>query len=131
MVTEAELHINGKTHQVVVKRTHKKVSRSHFSHSDLALQGAAPKTHLLDRKILELLQDNPKVLVPRLHRQHSKGLQTVMTDFNSQGYTLMQDLLVEDRLPPATAANAARTLAEQHALRNKRQTAKIKPIVNL
>jgi hypothetical protein len=130
-VTEAQMHHNGSTHQVVIKRTHKKVSKLHFSHTDVALQDAAPKTHRLDRKILERLQGNSKVIVPKLHKQHSKGLQTVMTDFNSQGYTLMQDLLVKDRLPESTAVNAARTLAEiQIALRDNRLTGRIKPIEN-
>lgn len=129
VVIEAELHQNDEIQKVVIKRTHKKLRKPHFSYSDTALQNAAPRTHGLDRKILDRLQDNPKIRVPQLHKLHSKGLQTVMTDFNSQGYTLMQDLLVKGQLPVGTAVNAARTLAElQIALRDKRIMSKIKPI---
>ncbi len=130
-VVEAQLEQGGETQDVVVKRTRKNVEAPHFSYADTALRKAAARTHLLDRTILDRLQNHPTVLVPRLHSAHSRGLQTVMTDFNSQGFRLMQDMLVTNQLPPKTAVNAARTLAAlQLALRDKSIMAKVKPIEN-
>lgn len=63
--------------------------------------------------------------------QHSKGLQTVMTDFSAQGFTLMQDLLVGGMLPADTAVNTAQTLAElQLALRDKHLMSRVKTVEN-
>lgn len=128
-VIEAQLEHEGKIHAVVVKRTHKKAVGSHFSYSDEALQKMAPKTHALDRKVLERLQNHPSINVPRLHKYYSKGRQTVMSDFTADGYSLMQDRLVENTLPAITAINAARTLAElQLALRNKNLMKGVSPV---
>ncbi len=128
-VLEAQLEHHGHTDAVVVKRTHKKTEGSHFSYSDAALQKAAHKNHVLDRKILERLQDYPGVVVPRLHKDYSKGRQTVMSDFNAEGYTLMQERIIETTLPSITAVNAARTLANlQVALRDKDLMQGIKPV---
>lgn len=130
-VIEAQLEHEGQTHAVVVKRIHDKAKGKHFSYSDEKMQKAAYKSHALDRKILERLQDYPGLAVPRLHKGYSKANKTVMSDFNSVGYTLMQDRLVEDRdvLPTITAINAAKTLAElQLALRNKTLMRGIKPV---
>lgn len=128
-VVEARLEHQGETHDVVVKRTHKNVQADHFSYSDVALQKAAPKTHALDRKILERMQNHLTVVVPRLHTSYSKGLQTVMSDFNAQGYSLMQDRLVEDTLPAITAINAGRALANlQLALRGRDVARGLNPV---
>ncbi|HUP26623.1 MAG TPA: hypothetical protein VM124_03205 [Candidatus Limnocylindrales bacterium] len=128
-VIEAQLEHEGKTEAVVVKRIHKKTEGPQFSYSDAALQKAALKNHALDRKILERLQEHPTITVPRLHIHYSRGRQTVMSDFNAHGYSLMQDRLIETTLPAITAVNAARTLANlQLALRDKSLMQGIKPV---
>ena len=128
-VIEAELEHDGHKHAVVVKRIHKKTEGKHFSYSDAALQDAAQKTHALDRKILERLQDHPIIAVPRLHKDYTKKHQTVMSDFTAEGYALLEDRLIETTLPAITAVNAAKTLAElQLALRDKKLMQGIKPV---
>lgn len=128
-VIEAELEHDGHKHAVVVKRVHKKTVGRHFSYSDTALQDAAQKNHVLDRKILERLQDHPTVLVPRVLMDYTKKHQTVMSDFTAEGYALMQDRLIETTLPAITAVNAAKTLAHlQQALRDKKLMQGIKPV---
>lgn len=130
-VVEAQLEHKGEVFDVVVKRTHKNVQAPHFSYADDALRKVVARTHVLDRKVLQRLQGHPTVKVPRLHMAHSKGLQTVMSDFNADGYSLMQDRLIEGTLPAITAANTAKTLASlQKALRDKTLMSGIKPVEN-
>ncbi len=78
--------------------------------ADHALLAAAPDTHHLDAQILGLLQENPRIKVPTVRHYDREGRFTVMDDFRSQGYSLMQDLLVERLLPAASARNAGAAL---------------------
>ncbi len=128
-VLEGKLEHKGQTHSVVVKRTRKKVEAAHFSYSDTELKKAAPRTHALDRQILKRLQNYVGITVPILHMSHSKGLQTVMADFNFSGYTFMQDRLVDGTLPAGAAAETGHMLAElQLALADKNLMRGIKPV---
>lgn len=90
---------------VVVKYTSSEVGEvkpPFDADADGALLEAAAATHDVDAKVLFLLRDNPYIRVPKL--LHYRGQTTIMEDFRSRGYALMQDELVQGRLPASSAS---------------------------
>ena len=71
----------------------------------------APQTHALDLKVLDLLQNSSQVTVPTLLWGDPQKRVTLMRDFRSDGYTLLQELLVTGQLDQKVAFSVGKTLA--------------------
>ncbi len=55
----------------------------------------APSSHDVDAKMLQKLQNNKFIRVPSIVEYFPEHRVTIMKNFNSEGYSLFQDLLVE------------------------------------
>ncbi len=80
-----------------------------YSDHDSVLK-PAPATHHVDFTILDVLQTTKAVRVPKVLRYFEKIRTTVMTDFQAEGFHLMQDLVVTGALPMSSAENVAKSL---------------------
>lgn len=120
------------TYRVAIKQTNSGVvGGPHLSHSDHQLIKQAPRTHKLDIDILTLLQNDSHIRVPKLHHTNKRQKLTVMADFRAEGYELMQDLLVANRLPLESAAAYGEMLARLHRRFDDDAFANLKPVENV
>ena len=75
------------------------------------LLAIAPKTHELDLQILSLLQDSEKVIVPTLIWGNAQKRTTIMRDYRSDGFVLLQDLLVTGNLDLSSSVSIGKSLS--------------------
>ncbi len=73
----------------------------------------ASSSHDVDAKILKKLQNNKSIKVPSLVEYFPEHRVTIMKNFNSDGYILFQDLLVEGKeIPDKVFKEVGKVLAE-------------------
>lgn len=76
----------------------------------------APYTQDVDAKILMNLEDNEEINVPNVLRYYQEERITVMNDFTQEGYTLLQDKIVNnEEIHPDAYKNLGRTMAALRA----------------
>ncbi len=99
---------------IVIKHTLKKIIMENgpFAGRDRdTLLQIAPDTHDLDYEILKLLQSSKVVRVPDLIWGNTNKKLTIMRDYRSDGFVLLQDLLVTGSLKIESAKAVGKTLA--------------------
>ncbi len=99
---------------LVVKHTFAEINPApvHGHTDNTSLLEPARDTHHLDFEFLEALQKDNDLLVPTVQYYNKSQAVTVMTDFRSQGFTLMQELLVHGNLTGKSAKEVGRSLAK-------------------
>ncbi|MBD3280788.1 hypothetical protein GF389_04675 [Candidatus Dojkabacteria bacterium] len=109
---------DGVNRNIVVKYTKPEIGMNHnFSKTDIENSfSKAPETHNLDVQIQEIITPrNPKIV-----KHFPEEKITLMENFNDDGFELLQNLILEDRLPKSAAKEMGKVLATlKNELRDK------------
>ena len=99
---------------IVVKHTKKDIAPSHiFSKADVKNSfSKAILTHNFDVEIQKALKTSTPVIIEHFPKENI----TLMENFNDKGYTLLQELIISEKLPNAAGRQMGKKLA---ALRKK------------
>lgn len=132
ILSTSNLDSSHQDQQIVIKHTLENIIMENgpFGGRDQdTLLTIAPKTHQLDFQILSLLQNSQKVTVPKVLWGDPSKRTTIMRDFRADGYILLQDLLVTDKLKAESAKQIGKILANL-VIEFKRISSKVTQIEN-
>lgn len=128
-VFEAEIRQDGHTLPAVLKHTlPSKDPGITFSHTDHDLLANSFATHSLDLSVLTALQGNADIRVPTVYDGTLEY--TIMVDFRSQGFHLLQDELASGDIQLSSAANVGRALATLQLELSRPPLNSLEPIEN-
>lgn len=105
---------DGERTPVAVKHTKKEIKPgAKFCYHDIKdFLSNAYASQKLDAQILEDLQENTDIKVPKLIKYFEKENVTILENFNPDGFGLLQDSLIKgEKLDPKVFENIGRTLA--------------------